>query len=313
MTTFHMEDLLIFIISFLVLLMFLLWQLKFKEGKALDERLRTLQGKTALNNTNGSAVNASQKNLREQIFKSFQNIAQKQLGVNYKEIFDRAGIRTSSPGALYSVLKVGFLIGFMILYIILMNSIPALSNLSFVFKLAVLIACILAGLRGADVYLKWHTKIRYKMLKRDLTSALDLLVICTNSGLSLERSFESVAIEIGYSNVELGREFALTAIELSILPDRRQALKNLSSRIELPLVQDMVTTLIQAEEQGTAVAQSLKILSGEFQKKKVLEIETKAARLPALLAIPLVSLILPSLFIVILGPVIIELVENFNF
>ncbi|KAB2836537.1 MAG: type II secretion system F family protein, partial [Caedimonadaceae bacterium] len=160
------------------------------------------------------------------------------------------------------------------------------------------------------IYLSMRINRRYGEIKKDIPVALDLLILTTNAGLGLDRAFELVAEEISYTNVELGRELVMTSTELSIIPDRRQALKNLAERVDLDLVKEMTTTLIQSEEQGTPISQTLKILSEEFLKKRVLKVEEKASRLPVLLTIPLIVLILPSLFIVLMSPAIIQVFEK---
>ena len=151
---------------------------------------------------------------------------------------------------------------------------------------------------------------RYKKIKKDLSSALDLLVICTNAGLSIDKGFEQVAQEIGKYNTELAKEFAMTSIELNILPDRRSALQNLAKRVDIPLIRGLATTLVQSEEQGTSVSQTLLVLAEEFRERTLLDAETKAARLPALLALPVVLFTLPSLLMVIIGPAIIKLINT---
>jgi tight adherence protein C len=107
---------------------------------------------------------------------------------------------------------------------------------------------------------------------------------------------------LGRAYPELGDEFALTAIELGFLSDRRQAFENLATRVDLDAVKGVVTTMIQTEKYGTPLASALRVLSAEFRNERMMRAEEKAARLPAIMTVPLILFILPTLFIVILGP-----------
>ena len=135
-------------------------------------------------------------------------------------------------------------------------------------------------------------------------------MICAESGLSLDASLERVANEIGDANAELGEELSLTSIELGFLPDRRQALLNLNRRTNLPSIRGVVNTLLQTEKYGTPLSQSLRVLANEFRDQRLLRAEEKAARLPATLTVPMILFILPVLFIVLVGPAIINVMDN---
>ena len=135
-----------------------------------------------------------------------------------------------------------------------------------------------------------------------MPDALDLLVICAEAGLTVDAAFNRVARELGKAYPELGDEFALTSIELGFLTDRRMAFENLANRINLDAIRGVVTTMIQTEKYGTPLASALRVLSAEFRNERMMRAEEKAARLPAIMTIPLILFILPVLFIVILGP-----------
>lgn len=155
-----------------------------------------------------------------------------------------------------------------------------------------------------------QTKRRHALTK-GLPDALDLLVICAEAGLSLDAALKRVAGEMGRATPEIADEFHLTAIELSYLPDRRQALANLNNRTEMAAIRGVVNTLIQTEKYGTPLAQSLRVLAAEFRNERMMKAEEKAAKLPATLTVPLVLFILPSLFVVLLGPAVISTIDNF--
>ncbi|MHA6721068.1 type II secretion system F family protein [Sphingomonas sp. RS6] len=153
-----------------------------------------------------------------------------------------------------------------------------------------------------DLYLKNRITKRSHAIRKGLPDALDLLVICAEAGLTVDAAFARVARELGKAYPELGEEFSLTAIELGFLTDRRTAFENLALRIDLDAIRGVVTTMIQTEKYGTPLASALRVLSAEFRNERMMRAEEKAARLPAIMTVPLILFILPVLFIVILGP-----------
>ena len=126
----------------------------------------------------------------------------------------------------------------------------------------------------------------------------------------MDAAFHRVAKELGKAYPELGDEFALTAIELGFLTDRRSAFENLAMRIDLDSIRGVVTTMIQTEKYGTPLASALRVLSAEFRHERMMRAEEKAARLPAIMTVPLILFILPVLFIVILGPAACSISDN---
>ena len=158
------------------------------------------------------------------------------------------------------------------------------------------------GYKAADIYVNNLVTKRTNMIRKGLPDALDLLVICAEAGLTVDTSFNRVAKELGRGYPELGDEFALTAIELGFLTERRMAFENLAYRVNLGSIKGVVTTMIQTEKYGTPLASALRVLSAEFRNERMMRAEEKAARLPAIMTIPLILFILPTLFIVILGP-----------
>jgi len=163
-------------------------------------------------------------------------------------------------------------------------------------------ALVIAGYKGPEMFLKNKAKKRTDAIRKGLPDALDLLVICAEAGLTVDAAFNRVAKELGRAYPELGDEFALTAIELSFLTERRQAFENFAYRVDLDAVRGVVTTMIQTERYGTPLASALRVLSAEFRNERMMRAEEKAARLPAIMTVPLILFILPVLFIVILGP-----------
>jgi tight adherence protein C len=164
--------------------------------------------------------------------------------------------------------------------------------------------------KAPDLWLKNKVTKRTHAIRKGLPDALDLLVICAEAGLTVDAAFSRVARELGKAYPELGDEFALTSIELGFLTDRRMAFENLATRINLESVRGVVTTMIQTEKYGTPLASALRVLSAEFRNERMMRAEEKAARLPAIMTVPLILFILPVLFIVILGPASCSISDN---
>ncbi|MGQ0660814.1 type II secretion system F family protein [Sphingosinicella sp.] len=169
-------------------------------------------------------------------------------------------------------------------------------------KYALVAGTLLLAYKAPDLWLKNKIDKRTHAIRKGLPDALDLLVICAEAGLTVDAAFGRVARELGKAYPELGDEFALTSIELGFLTDRRLAFENLAKRIDLDSVRGVVTTMIQTEKYGTPLASALRVLSAEFRNERMMRAEEKAARLPAIMTVPLILFILPVLFIVILGP-----------
>jgi tight adherence protein C len=160
-----------------------------------------------------------------------------------------------------------------------------------------------------DIYLKNTTDKRRHTMRRALPDALDLMVICAEAGLSLDATLKRVSEEFGEACASLADELALTALELGFLPDRRQALRNLDLRTNVPGIRGMVNNLLQADKYGTPIAHALRVLSAEFREERMLKAEEKAARLPAMLTVPMIIFILPPLFVVLLGPAVLRTID----
>ncbi|HWJ59559.1 MAG TPA: type II secretion system F family protein [Sphingomicrobium sp.] len=173
---------------------------------------------------------------------------------------------------------------------------------SFLRRYLTVAGALVGGYKAPDIWLKNKITKRSHAIRKGLPDALDLLVICAEAGLTVDAAFGRVSRELGKAYPELGDEFGLTAIELGFLNERRNAFENLAQRVDLDAVRGVVTTMIQTEKYGTPLASSLRVLSAEFRNERMMRAEEKAARLPAIMTVPLILFILPVLFIVILGP-----------
>jgi len=194
-------------------------------------------------------------------------------------------------------------IAFLLVYLL------QIGNLAPPMRLLAVIGAAGLGFFGPEIYVSNQSAKRQQALLKALPDGLDLLVICAESGLSLDAALDRVAEEIGGASPELAEELALTSIELGFLPDRRQALHNLNRRTNIPAIRGVVNTLVQTEKYGTPLSQSLRVLANEFRDQRMLKAEEKAARLPATLTVPMIVFILPTLFIVLAGPAIISVMD----
>jgi len=164
----------------------------------------------------------------------------------------------------------------------------------------------LVASRVPSLFVRNAANKRRHKLEVALPDALDLFVICAEAGLSLDASMRRVAREMAPAAPELADELALTAIELGFLPRRGDAFTNWVARVPLASVRGMVNILAQTERYGTPLAQALRILAGEFRNARMMAAEAKAARLPAILTVPMIVFVLPPLFVVLIGPAIIQ-------
>jgi len=178
-------------------------------------------------------------------------------------------------------------------------------------KFGLTAGALIMSYKAPDIFLKNKIQKRSDAIRKGLPDALDLLVICAEAGLTVDAAFGRVSRELGRAYPELGEEFALTAIELGFLTERRMAFENLSQRVDLEAVRGVVTTMIQTEKYGTPLASALRVLSAEFRNERMMRAEEKAARLPAIMTVPLILFILPVLFVVILGPAACSISDSF--
>jgi tight adherence protein C len=169
-------------------------------------------------------------------------------------------------------------------------------------KVAICLAATYLGMHVPSLFLKNRIQHRQLSIKRAFPDALDLLLICVESGMSVEAGFKRVAGEMGTQSIPLAEELTLTTAELSYLQDRRQAYQNLATRTNLEGVKSVCMALQQAERYGTPMGTTLRIMAQENRDMRMAEAEKKAAGLPPKLTVPMIVFFLPVLFVVILGP-----------
>jgi tight adherence protein C len=174
----------------------------------------------------------------------------------------------------------------------------------------VAVAGAAAGWQAPILFLRNRVQKRRTDIRRNWPDAMDLLLICVESGMSIEAAFRKVAEEVAVQSVTLGEELSLTTAELAYLQDRTKAFRRLATRTEVEVVNAIVTSLIQAEKYGTPIGQALRVLSRESRDLRMAEAERKAAALPPKLTVPMIIFFLPVLFAVIMTPAIIQILEN---
>jgi len=183
------------------------------------------------------------------------------------------------------------------------------STMSFNMRLLCIMGAIIGGSYIPGIVVRNMATKRGKSIKKAWSDALDLLLICIESGMALEPAMARVAKEIGTASIPLAEEMQLTVAELAYLPDRRKALENLAKRTNLETVKSVVTALIQSERYGTPLGSALRVLAEENRKERMAEAERKAAALSPKLTVPMILFFLPVIFIVILGPSVIMVMQ----
>jgi tight adherence protein C len=272
--------------------------------KALNERREQLKaGITASTSKRRAKLvhkNATADRIRN-LLSSLRVLQDEQVKVAQRKLL-QAGIRKKdwAVAVIFGRLILPIVFGgIMIVYVYVLDTFPDWSAFK---RYALVAATLILAYKAPDLYLKNKISKRSDAIRKGLPDALDLLVICAEAGLTVDAAFHRVSRELGKAYPELGEEFALTAIELGFLTDRRQAFENLATRVDLDAVKGVVTTMIQTEKYGTPLASALRVLSAEFRNERMMRAEEKAARLPAIMTVPLILFILPVLFVVILGP-----------
>ena len=217
----------------------------------------------------------------------------------------QAGYRGQAPYMTYLVFRMvtpiaALLAAAFYLFVVLEFNQPA------TVKLGLCIGAAYLGMHMPLMFLKNKITKRQISIKRAFPDTLDLLLICVESGMSIEAALKKVGEEIGSQSIPLAEEMTLTTAELSYLPDRRQAYENLAKRTDLEGVKSVCMALQQAERYGTPLAQMLRVMAQENRDMRMSEAEKKAAGLPPKLTVPMILFFLPVLFIVILGPAAIK-------
>jgi tight adherence protein C len=269
-----------------------------REAIRIRERGKLMAGKHSL-------LGEEPKKIFRDIFDRL-NLAKHAEDGNMVQALRMAGWRGQSPIVTFFAIRllmpfVAFAVSGFYIYVVLKLPYP------FMMKLTIMIALALLGFYLPGMYVKNRITKRQKSIRRAWPDALDLTLICVESGMGIESAFRKVSEEIGAQSMELAEELGLTTAELSYLPHRRQAYENLSKRTGLDSIKGVVTCLQQAEKYGTPVANSLRVLAQEQRDQRISEAEKKAAGLPPKLTVPMILFFLPVLFAVIITPAAIQI------
>ena len=224
------------------------------------------------------------------------------------DLLAKAGWRTPDALTVFLGFRLGMPVGMGVLTFVLAPAV--MHGVSPLVRILVALAGVTAGAFAPTLFVRNAIAARKQKVQKGLPDALDLFVICAEAGLSLDAATTRVAREIGPNCPELADELGLTAIELGFLPNRRDALQNLAKRVDTAPMRGLVNTMVQTEKYGTPLAQALRVLASEFRNMRMMKAEEKAARLPATLTVPMILFILPPLFVVLIGPAIIQVMAS---
>jgi len=283
------------------------------ERGGLDDRLKSVaRRREELRARHHAALNAKKASLRvEPVSYMKATLDRFKLGnmlesENTKEKLASAGYRGQAPLITFMFFRfvmpfIVFAVTLFYMFVVLHLAWPPTQKIGAAFVGA------LIGFYLPDVFVNNMIQRRQTSIMRAFPDALDLMLICVESGMSIESAFTRVAGEIGSQSPELAEELALTTAELSYLPDRRQAFDNLAKRCGHSGVKAVATALNQAEKYGTPLGAALRVTATENREMRMQEAERKAASLPAKLTVPMIIFFLPCLFVVIMGPAIITI------
>lgn len=216
-----------------------------------------------------------------------------------------AGLRGQGPLVTYMFFRIvappaAVLIALFYLFVVLELKYPPIA------KLGMAAAAGYLGFFLPNIFVNNMVTKRQQSIKDAFPDSLDMLLICVQAGMSTELAFAKVAREVGGQSLALAEEYSLTTAELSYLPDRRQAFENLGRRTGIDGIKSVATALIQAERYGTPVGTALRVMAKENRDMRMSEAEKKAAALPPKLTVPMIVFFLPVLFVVVLGPAIMQ-------
>lgn len=308
-------DIFSFVLAFIILYFALSFLSKLRQRDTFKKRLEDLMVyKEHLLQKDSLLKNAYQRDdqhsasfLRRVIDKiQMSGAAEKE---HLKKKFDKAGFRSNNAALIYGIAKIGMIFPFSLsaAYIVF-----EYTEWYVAYKISVILFAALLGSYLVDFILRVCADARRDRILKAFPEALDLMVICTEAGLSLTATIQRVAREISQLSPDLGFELALLSIELNMLADRRKALKNFSERLGSDYFKSIISNISQAEQHGTPIAQTMRVVSEEFRANRLLKAEEKATRLPALLSLPMMLFIFPCIYLIILGPAIINVIAHFN-
>jgi tight adherence protein C len=282
-------------------------------GESLDKRMKAVASererirareRERLNKNEKVSLRQTPKQLVSRVVEDF-NLTKYLAQDSAREKLSLAGYRGQAPYVTFLFFR---LVAPIVMFIAAVLYVFVISHMekSMPIKVGMCIGAAYLGLQAPMLFLKNAISKRQLQIKRAFPDALDLLLICIESGMSIEAAFRKVSTEIVTQSVALSEEFTLTTAELSYLQDRKVAYENLAKRTGLEGVKSVCLALMQSERYGTPLGQSLRVMAQENRDMRMTEAEKKAAALPPKLTVPMILFFLPVLFVVILGPTFIR-------
>jgi tight adherence protein C len=265
-------------------------------------RMNSEQSKTSLRAQNNQSV--------RQIVERF-NLRKALVDDNTVNRLKAAGLRSQNALNVFLVARFLLPFAFLAAAAFWIFGLGNLTGQSFAVRMLATIGAAYIGFYAPNIYVSNLVSKRQLSIKRAWPDALDLMLICVESGISMEAAMRRVAEEMAQQSPPLAEEMVLTMAELSFLQDRRTALENLGVRTQLDIVKAVTQALIQAERYGTPISQALRVLAQESRDERMNEAEKKAAALPPKLTVPMILFFLPVLIAVILGPAGIQVADRF--
>lgn len=270
------------------------------------ERDRLRASRAQLSGKEARLRDRKQKSLAGQIVEAL-NLRKVFEAESSRDMLRQAGLRSERHLVTYLALRLASPVLLAILAFVYSSVI--FKDVGTQMRLLITVFAAVAGFYLPAILLKNMVQKRQMSIQQAWSDALDLLLICVESGMAIEPALQRVAREIGSASVPLAEELTLTVAELSYLQDRRKAFENLAKRTGMPTVKSVVTSLIQSERYGTPLGTALRVLAQENRDARMFEAERKAAALPPRLTVPMILFFLPVIFVVILGPSIITVLD----
>jgi tight adherence protein C len=311
---FSMSSMIMLIVFAATLITILAMTLPFMRGERFEARLKTVRERRRSLSQTQTAGLQTRNRIQGVPNKGIKGLALR--GVSMQDLLDakelriklsRAGKRGPSAVANYLFMRIATPI--VMIIITLAYAWLMFPDKPIAVRLAGVLAMGLIGYMLPQIMLSNAVSKRQKALQRAYPDALDLIVICVESGMSIEAAFNKVTDQLGETSPEMAEEMGLTSAELAFLSDRRQAFENLSERTGMPSFKSLATTLLQSERYGTPIANGLRVLAQENRDTRMSLAEKKAASLPAQLTVPMIIFFLPVLFIVIAAPAGIQIYQ----
>lgn len=238
------------------------------------------------------------------------NLIQENTVKDLSDLLISAGYRSPNAVTKYAFVQAASAFGFMGFSLVFVDLDFSNITASGMAKMLIPFGAVYVGYWMPKVLVLNNRTKRYKEIQKGLPDALDLMMICTEAGLTLSAALERVSKELNRAYPDLADEIALTSVEIGFLPEKRTAMENLAHRVQLPELRALSSILIQTDKYGTPVSQALRVLAKEFRTQRMLRAEQKAARLPAIMTVPMICFILPTMFIIVISPAIIGITSQ---